>query len=65
MHFFIGLDPRRYSGMKIMMHNMMTLDSQDPPLSVNKVYQIAANWVKTQPVSKPDQGTTFVTVGLG
>ena len=25
MHFFSGLDPRRYSGMKTMVHNTMTL----------------------------------------
>ena len=64
MHFFSGLDPARYSGMKTMMHNMMTSGTRDPLPSVNEVYQIAANWVKTQPVSKPGQGTTFVMAGL-
>ena len=49
MHFFSGLDPGRYSGMKTMIHYMMTLGTQDPLSSVNEVYQIAANWVKTQP----------------
>ena len=29
------------------------------------MYQITANWVKTQSVSKPGQGTTFVMSGLG
>ena len=63
MHFFSGLDPGRYSGMKTMMHNMMTLSTRDPPSSVNKMCQIPANWVKTQPVSKPGQGSIFITVG--
>ena len=28
MHFFSGLDPGRYSGVKTMMHNMMTLGTR-------------------------------------
>jgi hypothetical protein len=42
----------------------MTLGTRDPPKSVNEVYQIYTNWFKTQPVTKPGQGTTFVTVGI-
>ena len=42
----------------------MTIDAQQPPKTVNEVYTIAANWIRTQAVYRPGQATTFVMTGL-
>ena len=47
--------------MKTTVYNAMTMGSQQPPSSVNEVYTMAANWVKTQPVQRTGGATTFVT----
>jgi hypothetical protein len=57
MHFFMGLDAARYAHMKTMVHNNMTIGAQQPPKTVNEVYTIAANWIRTQAVHRPGQNT--------
>jgi hypothetical protein len=61
MHFFSGLDAGRYMQMKTMFYNATMMGSQLPPSSVNEVYNIAANWIRTQAVQRPGSATTFVT----
>ena len=52
MHFFTGLDAAGYAHMKTTVHNM-TIGAQQPPKTVNEVYTIAANWIRTQAVHRP------------
>ena len=63
MDFFRGLDPGCYAQMKTTMHTNMTT-GMAAPATVNDVYKIAANWVRTEAVMRPGQATTFVTTGL-
>ena len=53
----MGLDAARYAHMKAMVHNNMTIGAQQPPKTVNEVYTIAANWIRTQAVHRPGQST--------
>ena len=64
MHFFAGLDAGRYTSMKTTVYNAMTMGSQKPPVSVNEVYTMAANWVKTQPVQRTGGAAMFVTTSV-
>jgi hypothetical protein len=64
MPFFVGLDAGRYAQMKPMVHNNMIIGAQLPLKTVNEVYTIAANWIKTQPLHRPGQATMFVIMGI-
>jgi hypothetical protein len=64
MHFFMGLDTARYVHMKTTVHNYMTIGAQQPPQTVNEVYTIAANWIRTHAVHRHGQATTFVMTRL-
>jgi hypothetical protein len=62
MDFFDGLDNGRYAQFKANIHNAMTSGTMmDPPKDVNVIYEMAANWVKTQSVQRHGASTTFVT----
>jgi hypothetical protein len=62
MDFFDGLDNGRYAQFKADIHNALTSKMMmDPPKDVNTVYDMAANWVKTQSVQRHGTSTTFVT----
>ncbi len=64
MDFFDGLDPARYAQFKTDIHNGMTVGSIQAPATVNRVYELAANWIKTQAVHKQGVATTYVTTHL-
>ena len=38
----------------------MTSGMQKAPANVNEAYNMAANWIKTQPVNRPGHATMFV-----
>jgi hypothetical protein len=62
MDFFDGLDNGRYAQFKADIHNSLTSKMMtNPPKDVNTVYDMAANWVKTQSVQRHGTSTTFVT----
>ena len=64
MDFWNGLDPGRYSQFKTDIQNGMTVGSINAEIAlknVNKVYTLAANWIKTQPVHRQGNATTYVT----
>jgi hypothetical protein len=62
MDFFDGLDNGRYAQFKADIHNAMTSKTMtDPPKDVDAVYDMAANWVKTQSVQRHGTSMTFVT----
>ena len=42
----------------------MTIGAQQPPKTVNEVYTIVANWIRTQAVQRPRQATTCIMTGL-
>ena len=42
----------------------MTIGAKQPPKTLNEVYTIAANWIKTQPQYRRGQAATFVTTNL-
>mmetsp|Transcript_22454 Transcript_22454/g.32166 ORF Transcript_22454/g.32166 Transcript_22454/m.32166 type:complete len:142 (+) Transcript_22454:456-881(+) len=65
--FFDGLDQSRYAQFKTDVQNGMTAGSIDVDkalASVNKVYEVAANWIKTQTVQRQGAATTYVTTHL-
>ena len=64
MHFFAGLDTGGYEQMKTTVHNNTTTGTHLPPKTVNEVYTIAANWIKTQPIYRPGQAKTFIMTSL-
>jgi hypothetical protein len=45
-------------------HNNMTTGAQQPPKTVNEVYTVAANWIRTQAVHRHGQVAMFLTLGL-
>ena len=64
MDFWDGLDPGRYSQFKTDIKNGMTAGSikaEEALKDVNKVCTLAANWIKTQPVHRQGNASTYVT----
>ena len=51
--------------MKEVIHNGMSIGTQDVPTTVNAVYTIAANWLKLHKVDRPGQAMMFVTAKVG
>jgi hypothetical protein len=67
MDFWNGLDPARYLQFKTNIQNGLTAGSikADKALKeVNKVYALVANWIKTQPVQRQGNATSYVTTHL-
>ena len=67
MDFFKGLDPARYSQFKTDIQNGITAGTIQAVTTleeVNKVYELAANWIKMQHVQRQGILATYVTTHL-
>jgi hypothetical protein len=61
MNFFDGLDNGRYAEFKKSILNGMTAGSVTQPATLNKMYLLANQWLKTIGVSQSGLASTFVT----
>jgi hypothetical protein len=61
MDFFDGLDNGRYAEFKKSILNGMTAGSVTQPATLNKMYLLANQWLKTTGVSQLGLASTFVT----
>lgn len=67
MDFFDGLDPARYAQFKTDIHNGLTAGSITAATTLstmNKVYELAGSWIKTNVVQKQGVAATYVTTHL-
>ena len=67
MDFFDGLDPARYAQFKTDIHNGLTAGSITAAgtlSTMNKVYELAGSWIKTNVVQKQGVAATYVTTHL-
>jgi len=67
MDFFDGLDPARYAQFKTDIHNGLTAGSITAAKTLstmNKVYELAGSWIKTNVVQKQGVAATYVTTHL-
>lgn len=62
--FFDGLDDGRYAQFKTKIHNNMIVGTITKLDTINHVYKIASQWVKTNAVHKSGSGTNYVITGL-
>jgi hypothetical protein len=61
MDFFDGLDNGRYAEFKKSILNGMTAGSVTQPATLNEMYLLASQWLKTTGVSQSGLASTFVT----
>jgi hypothetical protein len=61
MDFFDGLDNGRYAEFKKSIFNGMTVGSVTQPATLNEMYLLANQWLKTTGVSQSGLASTFVT----
>jgi hypothetical protein len=61
MNFFDGLDNGRYAEFKKSILNGMTAGSVTQPATLNEMYLLANQWLKTIGVSQSGLASTFVT----
>jgi len=67
MDFFDNLDPARYATFRTDIHNGLaagSIKAADTLSTLNKVYELAGAWVRTNVVQKPGVAATYVTTHL-
>ena len=64
MDFFDGLDSARYMQFKVDINNNMTMNPTFTLPTINKVYELASNWVKASVINKQGVGATYATTHL-
>jgi hypothetical protein len=67
MNFFDGLDLARYAQFKTDIQNGMTagtIQAATTLKDVNKIYELASNWIRMQQVQRQGNSTTYVTTHL-
>jgi hypothetical protein len=59
--FFYGLDSARYAAFNVSTLNVLTSGSVTQPVTLNEMYLLANQWVKTTGSRQAGLATTFVT----